>query len=129
MAHLAINAPINGPMMKPIENAIPTKAIPAALDDEVETSVIIAIVMLTFPLLRPPMILAITKNAKLYDTAHKPYETAMPTKHERRIGFLPYLSDKPPANGETTYCRKENKDPRKPPNKTELVASGAPTCT
>lgn len=26
MAHLAINAPINGPMMNPIENAIPTKA-------------------------------------------------------------------------------------------------------
>jgi hypothetical protein len=43
-----------------------------------ETSAITAIARLTLPLLIPPTILATTKRAKFFDSAHKTYEDAIP---------------------------------------------------
>jgi hypothetical protein len=50
--------------------------LPLVADDE--TSAITAIERLTLPLLIPPTILANTKSAKLFDTAHNTYEDAIP---------------------------------------------------
>ena len=49
-------APIIGPSKKPIENAIPIRAIPLFLVLDVEISVIIAVDKVTLPLDNPPVI-------------------------------------------------------------------------
>ncbi len=62
-------APIVGPTMNPIENAMPTKAIPLPRLFLFETSVITAILREILPLLKPPIIRAITNIPKLFETA------------------------------------------------------------
>lgn len=69
-AHAAKAAPINGPIIKPSENAIPIRAIPFPLCFIEHTSAIIAILKDTFPLLIPPTNLANTNKNKLLDSAH-----------------------------------------------------------
>ena len=53
--------------------------IPLPLFFTVVTSVIIAVEIVTFPLHKPPMILAITKMVKFHEHAHTAYETNTPT--------------------------------------------------
>lgn len=77
-AYLENIAPIIGPIMKPSEKAIPTKAIPFPRFWWFDTSVIIAMLKEMLPLLMPPTNLAKTNNAKLFDIAHNPYEKATP---------------------------------------------------
>ena len=50
-------APMMGPTMKPMEKAIPTRAIPLPRVFGVESSVTIAVARLTFPFESPPTIL------------------------------------------------------------------------
>ena len=72
-------APIIGPIMKPREKAIPTRAIPLPRFFSSETSVMIAMLSDMFPLLKPPMKRARTNIWKFDDIAHNAYEQAMPT--------------------------------------------------
>ena len=51
----------------------------------------------------------------------------MPQVVKRRIGLLPKRSLRPPMTGEATNCRKEKSEPRRPPNRTGMKESGAPT--
>ena len=44
-----------------------------------------------------------------------------------RSGFLPNLSLRPPTTGLDRNCRKENIEPRNPPNNTVVNCEGAPT--
>lgn len=71
-------APIIGPIMKPMENAMPTNAIALPRVFKSETSVIMAILNEMFPLLSPPTKRANTNKKKFEDTAHKIYEHEIP---------------------------------------------------
>lgn len=76
-------APIIGPIMKPIENAIPTNAIAFPRFFKSDTSVMIAILKEMLPLLRPPTNRASTNKKKFDDSAHSTYEHEIPTyKHK-----------------------------------------------
>lgn len=77
-------APIIGPTMKPIENAIPTKAIARALAFVSDTSVIMAMLNEIFPLLRPPTKRANTKIKKFDDIAHNTYENEIPIWNNKK---------------------------------------------
>lgn len=70
--NLANIAPIIGPIIKPNENAIPTKAIPFPRFFEFETSVIIAMLNEILPLLRPPTNRANTNKPKFDEIAQRP---------------------------------------------------------
>jgi hypothetical protein len=70
-AQTAKIAPIRGPMMKPNEKAIPTKAIPLPLVFIDDTSAMIAMLSDTFPLLIPPMNRAKINKTKLFDSAQR----------------------------------------------------------
>ena len=51
----------------------------------------------------------------------------MPAQVRIIRGLLPYLSLRPPMMGLARNWRKEKMEPRKPPNKTVLNSTGAPT--
>lgn len=72
-------APIIGPIMKPIENAMPTNAIAFPRFFISDTSVMIAMVSEMLPLLRPPRNRASTKIRKFDDNAQSKYEHEIPT--------------------------------------------------
>lgn len=80
-------APIIGPTIKPIENAIPTNAIAFPRFLISETSVIIAILNDIFPLLRPPTKRANTNSRKFDDIAQSMYEHEMPICVRNRFFF------------------------------------------
>src|SRR6266487_1078648 len=70
-----------GPIINPIENAIPINAIPFPLFDSEETSVTIDGLKLIFALLKPPTVRDIRNNAKLlFDNIHNRYEHDIPIK-------------------------------------------------
>lgn len=72
-------APIVGPMMKPIENAMPTNAMAFPRFFTSDTSVMMAMLSEIFPLLRPPINRASTNMKKFDDIAHSTYEHEIPT--------------------------------------------------
>lgn len=71
-------APIIGPIMKPIENAIPTNAIAFPRFFKSDTSVMIAMLNEILPLLRPPTKRASTNKKKFDDIAQRTYEHEIP---------------------------------------------------
>uniref|UniRef100_A0A1Y1LAW3 Uncharacterized protein n=1 Tax=Photinus pyralis TaxID=7054 RepID=A0A1Y1LAW3_PHOPY len=113
-------APINGPIIKPNENAIPTRAIPIPLVLTDDASEIIAILRETLPLHRPPINRAIINKTKFFDRAQRMYESEIPTRQPIMTTFRPLTSDIPPKIGDAINWRKLNMDPKKPPNRTEL---------
>lgn len=72
-------APIIGPIINPIENAIPTNAMAFPRFFMSDTSVMIAILSEMLPLLRPPTNRASTNIKKFDDNAHSTYEIEIPT--------------------------------------------------
>lgn len=72
-------APIMGPIMKPIENAMPTNAMAFPRLFVSDTSVMIAMLSEILPLLRPPRNRASTNIRKFDDSAQSKYEHEMPT--------------------------------------------------
>lgn len=72
-------APIIGPIMNPIEKAMPTNAMALPRFFKSETSVMIAMLSEIFPLLRPPTNRANTNKKKFDDNAHRKYEHEIPT--------------------------------------------------
>lgn len=71
-------APINGPSIKAMEKAIPTKAIALLRFFSSVLSEMIVIQSDMFPLLRPPRNRAITNIKKFEEIAHIPYEAVIP---------------------------------------------------
>lgn len=78
-------APIIGPMMNPIENAMPTNAIAFPRFFISDTSVMIAMLSEIFPLLRPPTNRASTKMKKFDDSAQSTYESEIPAYKPMQI--------------------------------------------
>lgn len=71
-------APIIGPIINPIENAIPTNAIALPRVFKSDTSVMIAMLNEILPLLSPPTKRAKTNKKKFDDTAQRTYEHEIP---------------------------------------------------
>lgn len=75
---MAKNAPMVGPIIKPKENATPTKAMARLRIRVLETSVIMDMAMEMLPLLKPPIKRAKTNIAKFRERAHNKYDKAIP---------------------------------------------------
>lgn len=72
-------APIIGPIINPMENAIPTNAIALPRFFKSDTSVMMAILNEMFPLLRPPTNRANTNKKKFDENAQRIYEHEIPS--------------------------------------------------
>lgn len=71
-------APIIGPIINPMEKAMPTNAIALPRFFKSDTSVMIAMLSEILPLLRPPTKRASTNKKKFDDNAQSTYEHDIP---------------------------------------------------